>query len=281
MGENMLKKILLIINPLTLFLILNFLSNSSSYDEFENLERLNYVNIGSSHAARAFNYMGYSNSINLGFGSQRMYYGLELLEAIERSLDGNSTVIIPISIFSFCGAYDGPKQRYVGFLDRDQLGMNYIEEIYHMHFPFVGIDKNERRVYGQLEIGINYLDRKFSDDGLEIAQRHLNDSYECGIIDQSILEKTRQFIERNSDKRIILIITPYYYTYWETILLEQVVADSVYSTIYSLVNDFSIEFYDYSSDYRFLSSEIYFRDSNHLNSKGATEFTRVFFEDIS
>jgi len=81
----MLRRILMVINPVTLFLVLNVLSQKemSICDIYSELNRIDYVNIGSSHARDAFNYDDHPNSINLGFGAQRICHGLKILEAIE------------------------------------------------------------------------------------------------------------------------------------------------------------------------------------------------------
>jgi hypothetical protein len=86
-------------------------------------------------------------------------------------------------------------------------------------------------------------------------------------------------IDENRDSNIVFVITPYYESYWRTILNEQVVVDIVYDTIYEFVNEYDLIFLDYSDDYRFNDQNLY-RDSDHLNRSGAIHFTNVLIEDI-
>jgi len=271
------KRILTIINPVTLFLLFNILAprEASLYSEYLLLNQIEYVNIGSSHGHSAFDYTDYPNSINLGLGSQRMHYGMMLLESIENKLDSNSTIIIPISIFSFCGQFDGPKQRYLGFINRDELDIAFEEELLERYFPYFGINKTEL-LYNRS----NNVTEEFVDNGIDRANYHISRAYDCNIVDESIVERTRNFIERNTDKRIIFIITPYYESYWTAVLEEGVVISKVYEAISDIVNEYDLEFYDYSRDPHFHNTSSLFRDSDHMSNIGATRFTRLFIEDV-
>jgi hypothetical protein len=208
-------------------------------------------------------------------GSQRMYYGLMILDSIEQKMDSHSTIIIPISIFSLCGKSEGPYQRYLGFLSRDQLGISLEEEILERNFPYLGIYKSEIII----DRSINRID-DFYDDGLERAAHHISIAYECNVVDESILQRTNSFIQQNLDKRIIFMITPYYETYWTAIADEANVINIIYSNIIEIVNEYGLEFYDFSTDSRFSSSKEFFRDSDHMNVSGALEFTRIFINQI-
>ena len=266
-----------IINPVILFLLFNIIAprEVSLYSEYLLLNQIKFVNIGSSHSRSAFDYTDYPDSINLGLGSQRLHYGMMLLESIENKLDRQSTVIIPISIFSFCGQYDGPKQRYLGFLTREELEITYEEELLEKYFPYFGINKTEL-LFTQ---STNFT-QDFIDNGIDRAKYHISIAYECNIVDESVVEKIRRFVERNADKRIIFIITPYYQSYWKPILEEVIVISKVYETILDIVNEYDLEFYDYSNDYRFHKSISLFSDSDHMNNFGAKRFTKLFIEDI-
>lgn len=274
----MFRKLLIIFNPVSLFLILNIIApkEMSLYEKVMELEQIEYVNIGSSHGLNAFNYSNFDNSVNLGFGSQRMYYGLKVLESIEPLLDSSSTIIIPISIFSFCGSFDGPKQRYLGFLSREELGISLGEEIIELHFPYLGINNTESIFYGQDEEVI-----KFLDNGVDRAQNHLSGSRECNIIDESIVEQLRNFIVRNTEKNMVFIITPYYHTYWEEILLEREVVEKIYDTVNDIVDEYSLALFDYSEDERFINNSELFKDSDHLNSDGAILFTKIVIDELT
>ena len=274
----MFRKILIIVNPVTLFLLFNIITpkEMSLYEKVMELEKIEYVNIGSSHGLRAFNYSYFDNSVNLGFGSQRMYYGLKVLESIEPLLDSSSTIIIPISVFSFCGFFDGPKQRYLGFLSREELGISLGEEILELHFPYLGINNTESIFYGQDEEVI-----KFLDNGFERAKNHLSRAHKCNIIDESIVEQLRKFIERNSDKNIVFLITPYYRTYWDEILLEREIVERIYDIVNEIVDEYSLALFDYSEDERFKNNSELFRDSDHLNTDGAILFTKIVIDELT
>ena len=89
------------------------------------------------------------------------------------------------------------------------------------------------------------------------------------------------FIERNNEKRIILIITPYYQTYWDYVKSEEDVFLRVYNVISKIAEEYLIEFIDYSDDSRFSTNANYFIDSDHLNSLGARLFTEILINDLT
>lgn len=274
----MIKKLILVINPVTLFLMFNIIApkNLSPYDQFLQLDRVDYVNIGSSHGMNAFNYEDIPNSINLGFGSQRMHYGLKILNTIEDSLDSKSKVIIPVSIFSFCGQYDGPKKRYLGFIPNYELGISKDQEFINKYFPYIGIGNTE-----DLIGSFKKVNNEFNDNGFERANLNLNLAHDCGVVEKSIIDEIERFIFRNHEKRIIFVIPPYYFTYWEVIDNERKVLDETYKVIYYFTNQYNIEFYDYSTDDRFSNSKELFRDSDHLNTNGSIKFTRIILNDLN
>jgi hypothetical protein len=273
----MLKRLLGIINPVTFFLLFNLISprEITLFEEYENLDNIEYVSVGSSHGGNSFDFENYPNSINLGLGSQRMHYGLKLLEAIDEKLDSQSTIIIPLSIFSFCGQYDGPPQRYLGFFTRQELNISFEEELLDRYFPYLGIN-NTRLLFN----GLTYSS-EFIDDGKNKAKAHLEMANECEIIDQTILLRVKSYIISNTDKRIILVITPYYNSYWRSVLEEEIVINKVYNTIFDIIDEFNLEFYDYSMDPEFYDSSEYFNDSDHLNVRGAKIFTDKFINEIN
>lgn len=278
----MFRKIFIFFNPVTLFLLLNIVRQNelTLYYKFSQLERINYVNIGSSHGGYAIDYSQFSNSINLGIGGQRMDYGLKILESIEYSLDQNSIVIMPISFFSFCGTYDGPKTEYLGFLHRNEIEISYVDEILELYFPYLSINKVEHNIRESFQRRTAFIP-VFMDNGSERANFHLAQSKKCGIIDNQIIVELKSFLERNNEMRIILIITPYYQTYWDHIRLEKDVVQLVHTVISKIVKEYSIEFIDYSDDLRFSTNPSYFIDSDHLNSLGAKFFTEILINDLS
>jgi len=273
----MFSKLFIIINPLTLFLLFNIIypKELSPYEKVMELDKIEYVNIGSSHGRDSLDYSNYNNSINLGFGSQRMYYGLKVLESVEPLLDSSSTVIIPVSIFSFCGSFDGPKQRYLGFLSREEIDISLGEEILDKHFPFLGINKTESLIYDQSD------EVDFNNYGTEVANNHLLMAHECGIVDETIIEKLNKFIERNIETRIVLLIPPYHKTYWDEIVAEKVVLEAVYDVINKVLQEHPVDFIDYSVDSRFYNNKTYFRNSDHMNTIGALKFTRIVIDDLT
>lgn len=275
----MFRKILIIFNPVTLFLLFNIIipREVSLYEKVTKLENIEYVNIGSSHGRDALNWEDfYLNSINLGFSSQRMYYGLRLLEPLTNSINNQTTIIIPISIFSFCGKYEGPKQRYLGLISRKELNISYEDYLLHLYFPYLGIDKNELLFYQN----ISQLN-PFIENGVSEAKSHIELAKSCNVIDNDIVNLTREFIANNDESRIVFIITPYYKTYWSAISESPDVMESIYSTIIDIVSEYGLEFYDYSHDVRFVQSIELFRDSSHLNDEGSKKFTSIFVDDLN
>ena len=273
----MIRRILIIINPLTLFLLFNILSSNyvNTYEMINNIGSIAYVNIGSSHGRDGLNWENYSDSVNLGFGSQRMYYGLRLLESIEPHLDSSSTIIIPISVFSFCGRFEGPKQRYLGFISRNELNITLRDSILQTYFPYLGMNKNE-----SLFMGLQ-SDNPFIENGVIEAMKHIEIAKSCNVIESEIVNLTESFIIKNNESRILFIVTPQYETYSSELLKYPEVSELVYSTVLQIVSEYGLEFYDYSNDLRFIQSTQLFRDSSHLNKEGSKKFTSILVDDLN
>ncbi len=78
--------------------------------------------------------------------------------------------------------------------------------------------------------------------------------------------------------RPILVTTPYREEY------NNKYDETFYKQFHSLIDEIcakeQVEYFDYSHDSRFSNSYIYFRNADHLTSRGATTFTDILIGDV-
>ena len=89
--------------------------------------------------------------------------------------------------------------------------------------------------------------------------------------------RTLAEIARTQGARLVLLITPMYETYIQS--MNPTVVEEMNRFVTQLEHDFSnVEFYDYSSDKRFIDDDFY--DASHLTSIGATKFSKIVKEEV-
>jgi hypothetical protein len=76
--------------------------------------------------------------------------------------------------------------------------------------------------------------------------------------------------------RLILITTPTFHTYYETVDVKQL--NKMYSTIEMIKNKYHLSYFNHFKDDRFVEDD--FWDDDHLNDVGAEKFTRILNEEI-
>ncbi len=76
---------------------------------------------------------------------------------------------------------------------------------------------------------------------------------------------------------LILVTTPTWHTYYNHLNQEQL--DTMYSVIRNLQEKYSLPYFDYLKDTRFVAEDFY--DADHLSNLGATKFTQILWDDIN
>lgn len=91
----------------------------------------------------------------------------------------------------------------------------------------------------------------------------------------------RRIISKCQSKKVkvIMVQAPYYHSYTERV--PKKIINEVDSVIFSVANDCSIDYFDFSTDQRFSHNITLFSNSDHLNEEGEREFTILFKEEVT
>lgn len=267
----MLKKFFIInLIFLFIFLLLNlgvFLFVSRSLDqefvgEFEifDLEdaQFDYVNVGTSHGSVSFDWKGSNiNGLNLGKSGQPLIEDLFLLNQHNRYFDEDFLTIIPISFHTLC---------------MDQNLTAKTQSLYVDEFKLLGMVRTDRI----MEFIFDKKDGEYPADefNLERFTPNIIQPSSCSDdIQNQALEIIDEIIEKYPNS--ILVTTPYYPESLSSI--ENF--ENFYSQMNRIINEHSINYFDYSRDERFNNTE-YFYNNTHLNSTGREMFTELLFEEV-
>lgn len=263
-------------------------------DKDTSITRLKIVNVGTSHTYNGIIYPKKIKGYNLALPSQKFYYDYKILNKYKDRLDKESIVIIPISIFSF---YDSLKtenidKNYASFLNKNEiLHMKYNEYFMLKYFSVTQPIKRIPKVLQQINLllknkkividetrQLNLEEMKV--DSLNKSKNHLkieSTNSELGI---NQLKNMINFCLTNGYKPI-LITTPFTNFYNIEIGSENY-QERIYKNLKEIEKHYQEKYIylDYSHDKRFINNLEYFRDSDHLNEKGAEYFTKILLNDL-
>lgn len=130
-----------------------------------------------------------------------------------------------------------------------------------------------------LELSTNRLDyEELEVEAQETVFRHLSyietNGFDRGI---SLLKEIIVFCQQ-LELKPVLITTPF--TEYYTKYFSESFFDEFNRVVYSIANEFSIPYFDYSRDPYFWKSPELFIDDDHLNSIGRTIFTKMVIDTI-
>jgi len=137
----------------------------------------------------------------------------------------------------------------------------------------------DKRTETFLDMSTNRFDsQSLSNEAEETAVRHLSyvemNGFDRGI---SLLKEIIVFCQQ-LELKPVLITTPF--TEYYTKYFSESFLDRFYCIVYSIANEFSIPYFDYSRDPYFWKSPELFIDDDHLNSIGRTIFTKMVIDTI-
>lgn len=252
------------------------------------------ANTGTSHGLHAFHYEVTDHvGFNYAMDNQSLPYDYNLIDYYHDHLKKGSILFIPISYSSLWinefeyDTFESKNQRYFPVLDIAHMRFRTKGEyIINKYFSAITVaDKWLKKIVKSSDL----LEELPSDPlisweelGRERVQNRLQIIYKDGEIkpvDEINLEAIRKLIRlcQENDIKPILITTPYL-EYFNTPWPEEVM--SVYhGTMKKHVQEFGIEYWDYSNDERFNRSMQFFADTDHLNDLGGIRFTEVIIQD--
>ena len=282
-------------------ILLNFLYvRTEAYKTMNDMEKfynvpdnLEIVNFGSSHGLYAFDYSElYLKGFNFALNSQDLFYDFQLLKQYQNHMvRGTTIVIISVSFFSLsvdpANAYLKERdKRYYRILDTGLFeGSSPDDFLKFKLLPVLSAGSTLIRIFQDkpsdtfLELSTNRFDYvELEGEAQETAVRHL--SYiEMNGLDRgiSLLKEIIVFCQQ-LELKPVLITTPF--TEYYTKYFSENILDEFHRVVYSIANEFSIPYFDYSRDPYFWKRPELFIDDDHLNSIGRGIFTRMVVDTL-
>lgn len=276
------------------FLVLPVLvlgTKSSDYvNKFKGLEKqsLDVISLGTSHG-NSFIFKDFNvEGARFNKAGNTIYYDLQNYYYLKPFLKKRAKIIIPISFFAF--GLDENRTDIAG-----QNG-SFVNEFYsYLPTKFIynySISKHlglkrfylKNKIKTILSLGIDegsIKDKEFDfwENSKLIAERDkLMGEYsdaEKNVLYLSILIEDAL----SSDFDPILVTVPYHRFYLNNIG-DDWLEINYYPYVYKIRDKFKISYFDYSNDERIVDSINFFHNSDHLNIKGAREFSSIFFKEL-
>lgn len=260
-------------------------------------------NVGSSHGVYAFDYSDYQEKqacFNFALVSQTFTYDYKVLCEYKDHLQEGGMMFIPVSYPSFSmdeesgEDFDSKNERYYRFLSPTNIKQFDINKYVGLHFfPVVyestadvikifyrGIT-NKRPVIQDLDYVVE-RNMDFKEDAQRAYQRHLKVNESGNLfVNENERAALYDIIDFCHEKNIrpILISTPLREEYFS--LYDQKILDQFYNIVNQVTQETGCEYYDYSHDPRFESSDQYMRNADHLSPEGARVFTKIVMDDLT
>lgn len=251
---------------------------------------LDIINLGTSHGNNFVYIECMKNGERINKKGNTLYYDLQNLIYLDdnNKLSDSAIIIIPVSYFVF-GLGENREDRlpdnsfvndYYYYLPKEQI-YDYSETkkksliVFKIQKALEFFSQNKSTLVKQEE----QSDLQLKNHAIGRAERHkLISDFQGHKKNIHYLDK---IIETSISKgyRPILVTTPYYH-YYNEFMGEEWLKDNYFNVMDSLRAIHNIDYLDYSSDNRFTYDNTLFTNSDHLNSKGKTLFSRIIFDTI-
>lgn len=253
-------------------------------------------NLGSSHGACAFDYYDYKdkiNTFNFALTAQSLSYDYLILKQYEDHFVDGGIMFIVISYFTFGineedeADFRSKNERYYSFLEPENIKQFDWKQYYKIkYFPlfFSDIKKvltNIEMALTNKEIRKAVPDFDYQKDADAAYKRHIHisDNGDLLVNEKEIMALYGIIdICKKHNIKPILVTTPYRREY------NNEFNDNFYKQFHNIINDIckntSVEYRDYSHDYRFIDSDEYNYNADHLSSTGAIYFTDIVINEL-
>jgi len=222
------------------------------------IDSIQVVNTGTSHGSVSFDWKSNNriNGLNLGRSGQPLFWDNYLLNFYSNSVN-DSLILVPISFHTFCMSDE----------------YTPLEAIYESQIPLLGIVSTQQAI--DLVRRAN-TDNPFPNDTFNFRGFSSN-SIEPRSCSAEDVSRNVEHIKRIIDSfdKVVLLTTPLYIPS----LKDLEYFDDFYNVIDSIVDSKKVDYFDYSRDNRFNSSD-YFYNSTHLNTSGREKFTNIVIDEI-
>ncbi|MCS3922938.1 hypothetical protein M2325_001648 [Methanococcus voltae PS] len=302
--NNLFKKKLIIFVILFMLLLssLNLMYVSTNgYKSLNNVYKFNniphnleLVNFGTSHGMRLYYDNEPYTTFNFALSSQLLYYDYYMLKQYSNYLSDNCVVILPVSYLSLYQNYSEQislqEPRYYGILNPKYLNHTFEKYIRYELFPVLSSKANIRYIFK--DRNSPYQDWEYSNDTMNEndlknnAKKRINyffydeKTINVNPIESQSIIYLKKIIEycKTHNYKIVLITTPLTDSYHERV--PQEVYDEFYKIVPEIAKEYNVTYIDYSNYSKISSNNTLFQDSDHLNLKGRTEFTKILVKDL-
>ena len=272
--------------------------------KFHNIpDGIEICNFGSSHGLWAFDYeVTELKGFNFALQAQTLEYDDRLLINYKDHLAEGAVVFIPVSYHSLYGPVecnipytDEKNARYYTILPRELIkDYDFRTDIFMHYFSSLTAGPDLIRTLGGRSHSNHDADwstaitpEEAQDTAELVANSHiLNEKLDNNgqrIINEEAIYSVKDMIKtcQELNCRPILITLPFLRNYNDAVEnLDPNFYDNFYYLINEITEETDTEYYDYSKDERFCDSYDLFKDSNHLNRKGACLFTDILMKEV-
>ena len=232
-------------------------------------EKIKVFNLGSSHGYHAYNYTDNKNGINLAGRSQTFYYDKIMFDYVYDKIERGAICFLLFSYFSFAGKERWQRDdliKYYRILKlRDFKGKEKIECFVYKYLPLIwSIRKeirkkflknkeisNERRIKGHVKK----------------LENQVNKEYNLKIL-KDILKKCK-----DKNIKVIFVTTPFT-KYYNSFFSEELLNENFYKIIQELCQEYNIEYFDFSHEYKIFNEKESLKDYDHLSKEGSKIFMK-------
>lgn len=292
------KKILLVILTLFVFILINIIiSTSSSYLAYVKEIRFKHdifpsenakfkiVGIGNSHARDSL--LFYENTgINLGLSAQSIELNLLILKKYEKYFSEEATIYYELTYSSFEYDFSGSKKHYLdlGFY-YNELGISFEDYLINNYFPLIGIESS----LFFMEYITNKNPQHFADvmnefEDEESLIENANDYFQSTYLNSyskknSIIAKNIQILietiiwAKQSNFNLVFYTAPHFKPLAERTNNEIPIVNTFNEIILNLEINYDINYHNLNYLSQISDNYKYFRNANHLNYDGALIFT--------
>lgn len=260
-------------------------------------------NFGNSHGYYGFDYAELNDRytcFNFALPSQTMSYNYRILANYSDKISEGAYVFICISYTSFYGSleiedsdFESKNKRYYHFLENEYIKeYDFMTDIYVNYLPALTINPVELvRVIIQGSTNKNWWNIETSE---EQAQDHAIGRYNGHVAAFVDEEGNRVYNEEEIDalfsmiklcKEIgavpVLVTTPYLREYTDLVWEKDPDFYKDFNGIIDrIVQEESVEYFDYSMDERFSREYSLFFNTDHMNIEGAKKFVDILEREI-
>lgn len=247
--------------------------------------------LGSSHTYFGIRPEYIPYSFNLANTSQNLKYDYFMLEQYGERCKRLKVVVIPVSYFTlFTSGFEETDSWWYAINYKIYMDCPYHSDFskYNLEFahPSVYTGKLKSFLLGKrndcdsLGWGNTYsLASKLSgwetSKAMSAVERHTAEDWSYLEDNLSYFRKLVTFC-RSRSISLILVTTPAWHAYYEHLDTKQL--DKMYSVIHEMQQEYSLPYYDYLKDSRFVADDFF--DSDHLSDVGAKKFSLFLKEEV-